>query len=112
MTLATSENYKDKQGNKKEKTEWHRLVCWQKLAEICGEYLKKGSQIYIEGSLQTRSWEDKDGQKRYTTEINVKTMQMVGSKPQQNNNSGFNHDSPENNAIDQNSNFTADDIPF
>ena len=78
FSLATSESWNDKtSGEKKERTEWHRLVLWRKLAEIAGEYLQKGSQIYVEGKLQTRSWEDQSGQKRYTTEIVVHDMQML-----------------------------------
>lgn len=80
MTLATNESYKDKNGDVVDKTEWHNLVVWQNLAEICAQYLKKGSKIYIEGSLQTRKWEDKDGADRYTTEIKVKEMMMLDSK--------------------------------
>lgn len=79
FTLATSENWKDKEGNKQEKTEWHKIVAFRRLAEICGEYLVKGKQIYIEGRIQTRQWEDKDGNKRYTTEIVANQMQMLGS---------------------------------
>ena len=79
FTVATKEQWTGKDGQKEEKTEWHRLVAWAKLAEICGEYLRKGSQVYIEGKLQTRSWEDRDGNKRYTTEIVAQTMQMLGS---------------------------------
>lgn len=79
-TLATSENWKDKSGEKQEKTEWHNLVFYRRLAEIAGEYLKKGSQIYVEGKLQTRKWQTKEGQDRYTTEIIVNEMQMLGSK--------------------------------
>ncbi len=79
-TLATSENWKDKNGEKQEKTEWHNLVFYRRLAEIAGEYLKKGSQIYVEGKLQTRKWQDKEGKDRYTTEIIVNEMQMLGSK--------------------------------
>jgi len=78
-TLATSENWKDKSGEKQEKTEWHNLVFYRRLAEIAGEYLKKGSQVYIEGKLQTRKWE-KDGVTRYTTEIIVNEMTMLGGK--------------------------------
>jgi len=78
-TLATSENWKDKTGEKQEKTEWHNLVFYRRLAEIAGEYLKKGSQVYIEGKLQTRKWE-KDGVTRYTTEIIVNEMTMLGGK--------------------------------
>ena len=79
-TLATSENWKDKSGEKQEKTEWHNLVFYRRLAEIAGEYLKKGSQIYVEGKLQTRKWQTKEGQDRYTTEIIVNEMQMLGGK--------------------------------
>ncbi|AXC34348.1 single strand DNA binding protein [Escherichia phage C130_2] len=84
ITVATSESWNDKgTGEKKEQTEWHRIVLFGKLAEIAGEYLKKGSQVYIEGKLQTRKWTDKDGVERYTTEVVVSmggTMQMLGGK--------------------------------
>ncbi len=79
-TLATSETWKDKSGEKQEKTEWHNLVFYRRLAEIAGEYLKKGSQIYVEGKLQTRKWQTKEGQDRYTTEIIVNEMTMLGGK--------------------------------
>jgi len=79
-TLATSENWKDKSGEKQEKTEWHNLVFYRRLAEIAGEYLKKGSQVYVEGKLQTRKWQTKEGQDRYTTEIVVAEMTMLGGK--------------------------------
>jgi single-strand DNA-binding protein len=80
-TLATSENWKDKSGEKQEKTEWHNLVFYRRLAEVAGEYLKKGSQVYVEGKIQTRKWQDKaTGADRYTTEIIVNEMQMLGSK--------------------------------
>jgi single-strand DNA-binding protein len=80
VSLATSENYKDKNGEKQERTEWHNLVFYRRLAEIAGEYLKKGSQIYVEGRIQTRKWQDKEGKDRYTTEIVVNEMKMLGSK--------------------------------
>ncbi len=80
FSVATSEKWKDKDGNDQEKTEWHRVVIWRKLAEICGEYLKKGSKVYLEGKLQTRSWEDDNGVKRYATEIVVNQMQMLDRK--------------------------------
>jgi len=80
MNLATTENWKDKNGDKQEKTEWHRVVMFGKLAEIAGEYLKKGSQVYFEGRIQTRKWTDKEGQDRYTTEIVADRMQMLGSR--------------------------------
>ncbi|CQR19513.1 single-stranded DNA-binding protein [Yersinia enterocolitica] len=84
ITLATSESWRDKAtGEQKEKTEWHRIVLFGKLAEVAGEHLRKGSQVYIEGALQTRKWQDQSGQDRYTTEVVVNvggTMQMLGSK--------------------------------
>ena len=79
FSLATSERYKDKAGQQQEKTEWHNIVAWQQLAEICGKYLHKGKQVYIEGRIQTRSYDDKDGNKRYITEIVADQMQMLGS---------------------------------
>lgn len=82
ITVATSEQWKDKQGEKQEKTEWHRVVFFGRLAEIVGEYLKKGSQVYIEGKLQTRKWQDKQGNDKYTTEIVANEMQMLNSKAQ------------------------------
>ena len=79
-TLATSENWKDKSGEKQEKTEWHNLVFYRRLAEVAGEYLKKGSMIYVDGKITTRKWQDKEGKDRYTTDIIVNEMQMLGSK--------------------------------
>ncbi len=123
VTLATSESWKDKtSGEKQEKTEWHRIVFFGRLAEIAGEYLKKGSQIYIEGRLQTRKWQDKDGKDRYTTEIVANDMQMLGSRggagaPSDN----FNQDQPADNAAGGAKKATTstaaagefdDDIPF
>lgn len=81
ITIATSEQWTDKQsGQKQEKTEWHRVVMFNRLGEIAGEYLKKGSQVYIEGKLQTRKWQDNTGADRYTTEIVANELQMLGSK--------------------------------
>ena len=81
VTIATSESWKDKQsGDKRETTEWHRVVFFRKLAEIAGQYLKKGSQVYIEGKITTRKWQDKDGQERYTTEIVANDMTMLGGR--------------------------------
>ncbi len=79
FTLATSENWTDKSGEKAERTEWHRIVTWGKLAEMCAQYLSKGRTVYVEGRLQTREWEDRDGNKRQTTEINAQTVQFLGS---------------------------------
>jgi single-strand DNA-binding protein len=80
FTLATDSTYKDRAGERQKRTEWHRIVAWGKLAEICQQYLKKGSQVFIEGRLQTREWEDKSGQKRSTTEIVASDMRMLGSR--------------------------------
>jgi single-strand DNA-binding protein len=81
ITLATSESWKDKtSGEQQEKTEWHRIVMFRRLGEIAGEYLKKGSQVYIEGKLQTRKWQDNSGNDRYTTEIVASEMQMLGAR--------------------------------
>ena len=103
LSLATSESWKDQQGQVQERTEWHRLTMYRRLAEIAGEYLKKGSQIYVEGKLQTRKWQDQQGQDKYTTEIIVDQMQMLGGRGgeggggnggyqrPQNNQGGYNH---------------------
>ena len=83
LSLATSESWKDKQsGEQKEVTEWHRVVCYRRLAEIAGEYLRKGSKVYIEGRLQTRKWQGQDGKDNYTTEIVCNDLQMLDGKPQ------------------------------
>jgi single-strand DNA-binding protein len=78
FNVATSENWTDKQGQKQERTEWHRVVVWGKLGEVCGKHLSKGRQAYVEGRLQTRQWEDQQGQKRYTTEVVANTVQFLG----------------------------------
>lgn len=78
--IATSENWTDREGQKQERTEWHRIVAWGKLAELAGEYLSKGRQVYIEGRLQTRQWDDREGQKRYTTEIVAQNMTFLGGR--------------------------------
>ncbi len=80
VTLATSENWKDKNGEKQEKTEWHNIVFFKRLAEIAGEYLKKGSQIYVEGRITTEKWQDKEGKDRYTTKIVANEMKMLDKK--------------------------------
>ena len=81
VSLATSESWNDRSsGERQEKTEWHRLVFWRKLAEIAGQYLRKGSKVYVEGRLETRSWDDPNGQKRYMTEIQVRDMQMLDGR--------------------------------
>jgi len=80
LRLATNESYKDASGEWVERTEWHSVVAWARLAEICNEYLKKGSQVYFEGSLQTRQWDDKDGNTKYTTEIKAREMMMLSGR--------------------------------
>ena len=124
FSLATTENWTDKSGQKQERTEWHRIVVWGKLAELCNQYLSKGRQVFLEGKLQTRSWDDQEGKKRYTTEILANSVQFIGGQAQQSNNSSYNNnqqDSREqmvpqhaqnNYEVSSDSNFTADDIPF
>jgi single-strand DNA-binding protein len=80
FSIATTESWKDKDGNKEERTEWHRIVVYGKLAEICNQYLSKGRQVYVEGRLQTKEWEDRDGNKRTTTEVVVSEMIMLGGR--------------------------------
>ena len=81
FSIATSESWKDKQtGEQREQTEWHNIVMYDRLAEIAAEYLRKGSQVYVEGKLRTRKWQDKEGRDRYTTEINANEMQMLGGR--------------------------------
>ena len=106
LSVATSENWTDKNGQKQERTEWHRVVVWGKLADLCGKYLAKGRQVYLEGRLQTRSWEDQQGQKKYTTEVVANVVQFLGGGEQRtdssysgtsnnNNNGGFDNFGPE-----------------
>jgi len=120
VTIATSESWNDKQtGEKQERTEWHRVVFFRRLAEIVGEYLHKGSQVYIEGKLQTRKWQDQNGQDRYTTEVVANEMQMLGSRSnaggQAVQNSGF-RDAPRARKAEAQpqaeDSFADDDIPF
>jgi single-strand DNA-binding protein len=106
--IATTKRWSNQQGEKEEKTEWHRIVAWRRLGEICGEYLSKGKQVYIEGELQTRSWEDKDGNKRWATEVVASNMQMLGS-PADQDRTGKDFKG----ASNQDAGFdTEDDIPF
>lgn len=114
LTVATSESWKDKStGEKREATEWHRVVMFRKLAEIAGQYLKKGSLVYLEGSLKTRKWQDKEGVERYTTEIVCDEMKMLGGKPGQSDGEGSTpagRPSPAKPASSGTDDF--DDIPF
>lgn len=106
LSIATSESWKDQQGQLQERTEWHRLVAYRKTAEIIGEYCRKGSQIYVEGKLQTRKWQDQSGNDRYTTEVVVLDMQMLGGRSNNNDNQGGQqqggqYGGPQNNAPQQ-----------
>lgn len=113
MNVATSERYKDKNGELQENTEWHRVVAWSRLAEICQEYLKKGSLVYFEGPIQTREWEDKDGQKKYTTEIKALNMQMLDSRSDQASSSPKGNKSAATSVeIDESFDDMDDDLPF
>lgn len=127
FSVATSETWNDKGGQKQERTEWHRIVVWGKLAELCNQYLAKGRQCYVEGRLQTRQWQDKDGQTKYSTEVQAQTIQFLGGNAtgasQGNSNSNFNQNNNQNSGFDQGSqnfgapapnepSFTEDDIPF
>ncbi len=108
FTIATSEEWKDREsGQKQERTEWHRIVAWRRLGEICGEYLRKGSHVYIEGKLQTRSYEDRDGNKRYITEIVASNMQMLDSASKGGRTDSYDRGMPE-----EPTNVPEDDIPF
>jgi len=116
IRVATTEGWKDKQtGEKKEHTEWHNVVFFDRLAEIAGQYLKKGSQVYIEGTLRTRKWQDKSGNDRYTTEVRAAEMQMLGGKP--GGSSGASYERPAKAEATSASpvaekSFEDDDIPF
>jgi single-strand DNA-binding protein len=101
LSIATSEKYKDRNGQMQESTEWHRCVAWGRTAEICQQYLKKGSLVYIEGPIQTRSWEDKSGEKKYTTEIKVLSLQMLDSKGMSQDNGGYNNQNSQSNGSSQ-----------
>ena len=109
FSIATSVEWKDKNtGEKREKTEWHRIDAWRRLGEICGEYLRKGKQVYIEGRLQTDSWEDRDGNKRYTTKIVAREMQMLDSQMKERREEFGNQQPP----VEEPINIPEDDVPF
>lgn len=120
FSMATSESWTDKSGQKQEKTEWHRIVVWGKLAELCNQYLGKGRQAFVEGKLQTRSWDDKEGVKKYTTEVMANTVQFLDSKQAASGSMGAEKNTvtaPEQSQtpaynIEANDQFASDDIPF
>jgi len=105
FSLATSETFKDKSGEKQEKTEWHNIQCWGKLAELAGEYLAKGKTIYLEGRLQTRKWQDKSGADRYTTEIVAEKIQFLSPKGESGSTSNSSH-------YEEAPPMSEEDIPF
>lgn len=107
FSVATTETWKKQDGSKEEQTEWHRIVAFGRLGEICGEYLSKGSKVYIEGRIQTRKWEDKDGNTRYTTEIVAREMKMLTPRgASDNNNKQYNEEPPFPEPV------MGDDVPF
>jgi len=138
FSIATSESWMDKSGQKQERTEWHRIVVWGKTAENCNQYLTKGRQVYVEGRLQTRQWQDKDGQTKYTTEVQAQTVQFLGAagagagagagdRPSRESSSfdagmggmsgqnGMGHGGghqPNSSSLNMEPSFTEDDIPF
>lgn len=114
FSIATSEEWKDKNsGEKRERTEWHRVVAFRKLGEICGEYLSKGRQVYVEGRLRTRDWQDRDGNKRYTTEVVASDVQFLGSKDGASaDRSSYDAPTPDYPELHNNTEIPEDDIPF
>ena len=115
FSLATTESYRNKNGERVDTTEWHNIVLWRGLADVAESYLKKGSQIYVEGRIRTRSWDDKDGNKRYTTEIQGDVMTMLGSRGQAEQTAPASNNQP--NPAQNNTNLPApdgveDDLPF
>lgn len=117
LSVATTESWKDKQsGDKQERTEWHRITFFGRLAEIVGEYVRKGSQVYVEGSIRTEKWQDKNGQDRYTTKIIANEMQMLGGRGGAGGSAGFNQEAPASHSSESGFASTADDfdddIPF
>ncbi|MBN2481842.1 MAG: single-stranded DNA-binding protein [Bacteroidales bacterium] len=114
IRLATTEFYKNKNGERVSSTEWHNVVLWRGLAEVTDKYVKKGSQLYIEGKLRTRSWDDKDNNKRYTTEIVADVMQMLGKRPDDSTQGGNNNqlDSNQEEKPQMDTEDPVDDLPF
>jgi len=109
FTMATTDRWSDPSGEKKEKTEWHRIVVWGKQAEFAGEYLRKGRQVFVEGTLQTREWTDREGNKRYTTEVRAWNVQALGRLDDRGPSAGA---APAEEAVEPSVGFAEDDIPF
>ena len=115
FSVATTDKWRDKDGNSQERTEWHRIVAFDRLAETCGEYLAKGRAVYVEGNIRTRSWEDREGNKRYTTEIHARTVQFLSPRGEgARRDSGRSSSAPEDDysSYDEEGDTTYDDVPF
>lgn len=112
FTMATTDRWSDPSGEKKEKTEWHKIVVWGKQAEIAGEYLRKGRPVFVEGSLQTREWTDKEGNKRYTTEVRAQRLQLLGRPDDRGGSGSSGGGAPVEDVAEPAGAFADDDIPF
>ncbi len=112
FSVATTETRKDRDGNSQEYTEWHRIVVFGRLAEVCGEYLAKGRSVYVEGSIRTRSWDDKEGNKRYTTEIVGRTVQFLSPRGESGRRSGGAPPAEDDFSYEEGAGMTDDDVPF
>ncbi|RIL07753.1 MAG: single-stranded DNA-binding protein [Proteobacteria bacterium] len=112
FSLATTDSYNSREGQREERTEWHRIVAWAKTAELCAQYLAKGRSVYIEGQLRTREWEDKDGNKRQTTEVHAQTVQFLGPRGQGGSGGGSGQRAAESSASAPDAPPADEDIPF
>ncbi len=112
FSVATTEKWRDRDGNSQERTEWHRIVVFDRLGEVCGEYLSKGSSVYVEGYLRTRSWDDREGNKRYTTEIVGRAVQFLSPRGESARQSGGASSAGDDFAYEEGAGLTDDDVPF
>ena len=112
FSVATTETRKDRDGNSQEHTEWHRIVVFGRLAEVCGEYLAKGRSVYVEGSIRTRSWDDREGNKRYTTEIVGRTVQFLSPRGESGRQGGGAPPAEDDFSYEEGAGMTDDDVPF
>ncbi len=112
FSVATTEKWRDRDGNSQERTEWHRIVVFDRLGEVCGEYLSKGSSVYVEGYLRTRSWDDREGNKRYTTEIVGRTVQFLSARGESGRQGGGASSAGDDFAYEEAGGLTDDDVPF
>lgn len=112
FSVATTEKWRDRDGNSQERTEWHRVVVFDRLGEVCGEYLSKGSSVYVEGHLRTRSWDDREGNKRYTTEIVGRTVQFLSPRGESGRQSGGAPPPEDDFSYEEGAGMTDDDVPF